>query len=57
MEDYFVKSRNELVKFDDYAQMEKKTRLAGNQNPYEDGSKKPVELNKYLAGLVEHEEK
>ena len=48
MEAYFKKSRNELVKFDDYAQMEKKTRLAGHEHAYNDGSRLNLELNKYL---------
>ena len=56
LQSYFDKSRNELTKFDPYMIQEKKTRKAGHDIHYEDGTRKNIELHKHLQGLAEADE-
>ena len=48
LQSYFDKSRNELTKFDPYIIQEKKTRQAGHDLHYEDGTRKNIDLHKHL---------
>ena len=48
LQGYFDKSRNELTKFDPYMIQEKKTRKAGHDLHYDDGTRKNIELHKHL---------